>query len=172
MADTKKTGATSICFIFLLGEQDLRPGAQESPHLLFKEFSDLCGKFQGGCGSELFTFPSGKTSHRSRETAAEHSLPTGRFHTHRVAGLFICISGLLSHLDYFIAALLHHCFISTLFLKDKGLEIIAIMCVRAKLIQLCPTLCDPRTIAHQAPLSMGFSRQEYWSGLPYPPSGI
>ena len=27
----------------------------------------------------------------------------------------------------------------------------------------------PRTIAHQAPLSMGFSRQEYWSGLPRPP---
>ena len=27
------------------------------------------------------------------------------------------------------------------------------------------------TIAHQAPLSMGFSRQEYWSGLPCPPSG-
>ena len=27
------------------------------------------------------------------------------------------------------------------------------------------------TIAHQAPLSMGFSRQEYWSGLPCRPSG-
>ena len=27
----------------------------------------------------------------------------------------------------------------------------------------------PRTVAHQAPLSMGFSRQEYWSGLPYSP---
>ena len=26
-------------------------------------------------------------------------------------------------------------------------------------------------VAHQAPLSKGFSRQEYWSGLPYPPSG-
>ena len=29
----------------------------------------------------------------------------------------------------------------------------------------------PWTVAHQAPLSMGFSRQEYWSGLPCPPSG-
>ena len=28
-------------------------------------------------------------------------------------------------------------------------------------VQSCPTLCHPRTIAHQAPLSMGFSRQEY-----------
>ena len=27
------------------------------------------------------------------------------------------------------------------------------------------------TITHQAPLSMGFSRQEYWSGLPCPPPG-
>ena len=29
----------------------------------------------------------------------------------------------------------------------------------------------PRTVAHQAPLPMGFSRQEYWSGLPFPPPG-
>ena len=31
-----------------------------------------------------------------------------------------------------------------------------------------PTLVTPWTVAHQAPLSMGFSRQEYWSGLPFP----
>ena len=29
----------------------------------------------------------------------------------------------------------------------------------------------PWTIVHQAPLSMGFSRQEYWSGLPFPSPG-
>ena len=29
----------------------------------------------------------------------------------------------------------------------------------------------PWTVAHQAPLSMGLSRQEYWSGLPFPPPG-
>ena len=29
----------------------------------------------------------------------------------------------------------------------------------------------PWTVAHQALLSMGFSRQEYWSGLPFPPPG-
>ena len=38
-------------------------------------------------------------------------------------------------------------------------------------IQSCPTLWDPMTVAHQAPLSMGFSRQEYWSGLPFPSPG-
>ena len=27
------------------------------------------------------------------------------------------------------------------------------------------------TVTHQAPLSMGFPRQEYWSGLPFPPPG-
>ena len=29
----------------------------------------------------------------------------------------------------------------------------------------------PRTVAYQASLSMGFSRQEYWSGLPFPSPG-
>ena len=29
----------------------------------------------------------------------------------------------------------------------------------------------PWTVAHQAPLSMGFPRQEYWSGLPFPTPG-
>ena len=35
-------------------------------------------------------------------------------------------------------------------------------------VRLCAT---PWTVAHQAPLSMGFSRQEYWSGLPCPSPG-
>ena len=35
-------------------------------------------------------------------------------------------------------------------------------------IQLCAII---QTVAHQAPLSIGFSRQEYWSGLPCPPPG-
>ena len=34
-----------------------------------------------------------------------------------------------------------------------------------------PTLCDPCTVAHQVPLSMEFSKQEYWSGLPFPTEG-
>ena len=37
--------------------------------------------------------------------------------------------------------------------------------------QSCPTLVTLWTIAHQAPLSMEFSRQEYWSGLSCPPPG-
>ena len=38
----------------------------------------------------------------------------------------------------------------------------------AKSLQLCPTLCEAIDTAHQASLSMGFSRQGYWSGLPFP----
>ena len=37
--------------------------------------------------------------------------------------------------------------------------------------KLCPTLATPWTVAHQTPLSLGFSRQEYWSGLPFPSTG-
>ena len=37
--------------------------------------------------------------------------------------------------------------------------------------QPCPTLCDAVTVAHQAPLSRRFSRQGYWSGLPFPSPG-
>ena len=37
--------------------------------------------------------------------------------------------------------------------------------------QSCPALYNPWTIAWQAPLSMEFSRQEYWNRLPFPPPG-
>ena len=38
----------------------------------------------------------------------------------------------------------------------------------AKSLQSCLTLCEPIDGSHQAPLSLGFSRQEHWSGLPLP----
>ena len=38
----------------------------------------------------------------------------------------------------------------------------------AKSLQSCPTLCDPIDGSHQAPPFLGFSRQEHWSGLPFP----
>ena len=38
----------------------------------------------------------------------------------------------------------------------------------SEVAQLCPTLATPWTAAYQAPLSMGFSRQESWSGVPSP----
>ena len=40
--------------------------------------------------------------------------------------------------------------------------------VKGKLLSRVQLLATPWTVAHQAPLSMWFSRQEYWSGLPFP----
>ena len=43
--------------------------------------------------------------------------------------------------------------------------------MRVLVTPLCLTLVTPWTVARHAPLSMGFSRQEYWSGLPFPSPG-
>ena len=43
-----------------------------------------------------------------------------------------------------------------------------LLLIRFSRVQLCATLW---TAAHQAPLSTAFSRQEYWSGLPFSPPG-
>ena len=40
----------------------------------------------------------------------------------------------------------------------------------SEVAQSCPTLCNPWTVAYLAPLSTGFPRQEYRSGLPFPSS--
>ena len=45
------------------------------------------------------------------------------------------------------------------------------MAVGGLVAKSCPTLAITWTVACQAPLSMGFSRQEYWSGLPFPSPG-
>ena len=41
----------------------------------------------------------------------------------------------------------------------------------SEVAQSCRTLATPWTAAHLTSLSMGFSSQEYWNGLPFPPSG-
>ena len=43
--------------------------------------------------------------------------------------------------------------------------------VRAKLVQSYPTLCDPMDLSPPGSSVHGFSRHEYWSGLPCPPPG-
>ena len=40
-----------------------------------------------------------------------------------------------------------------------------------KLLSCVPLFVTPLTVAHQAPQSMGFSRQEYWSGVLFPSLG-
>ena len=49
--------------------------------------------------------------------------------------------------------------------QEEYIYIWLCVCV-CSVAQLCPTLWDP--MDYQAPLSMGFSRQEYWSGQPFP----
>ena len=46
--------------------------------------------------------------------------------------------------------------------------IVAAATAAAKSLQSCLTLCDPIDGSPQAPPSLGFSRQEHWSGLPFP----
>ena len=41
------------------------------------------------------------------------------------------------------------------------------MKVKVLVAPSCPALCHPWTVALQVPLSVKFSRQEYWSGLPF-----
>ena len=41
----------------------------------------------------------------------------------------------------------------------------------ACMLSCVPLFATPWTVARQAPMSMGFSRQEYWSGLPFPSPG-
>ena len=43
--------------------------------------------------------------------------------------------------------------------------------MKAKSLSCVQLFATPWTVAHQAPLSMGFSRQEYWSGLSFPSPG-
>ena len=43
--------------------------------------------------------------------------------------------------------------------------------VGTQLLSLIQLFATPPSVAHQAPLSMRFSRQEYWSGLPFLPPG-
>ena len=52
--------------------------------------------------------------------------------------------------------------------SSYSMEMCACMLCHFSRVWLCAT---PWTVAHQAPLSMGFSRQEYWSGLPCSPPG-
>ena len=57
--------------------------------------------------------------------------------------------------------------------RREGLQVLTstntnYLAAAAKSLQSCLTLCDPIDGSHQAPPSLGFSRQEHWSGLPFP----
>ena len=53
--------------------------------------------------------------------------------------------------------------------KGKGLSLSSLLLFRDTVGSISSV--TPQTVARQAPLSMGFPRQEYWSGLPFSPPG-
>ena len=55
--------------------------------------------------------------------------------------------------------------------KEHSLREIMKVKVKVKSLSRVRLFATPWTVARQAPLSMGFSRQEYWSGLPFPSPG-
>ena len=57
-------------------------------------------------------------------------------------------------------------------LRDVIMDMCDYVKVKALVAQSCLPLCDPMDSSlHQAPPSMGFSRQKHWSGLPFPSLG-
>ena len=59
-------------------------------------------------------------------------------------------------------------FLTPVFLILNRVCAAATAAAAAKSLQSCPTLCDPRDGTPPGPPSLGFSRQEHWSGLPFP----
>ena len=55
--------------------------------------------------------------------------------------------------------------------RNSNRDLYVYACVCVKLLSRVRLFATPWTVAHQAPLSMGFSRQEYWSRLPFPSPG-
>ena len=78
----------------------------------------------------------------SLKSSHPHLLPQSP----KICSLYLCL----------ICCLIYRVVV-TIFLNSRLLS-------RFSCVQLCAT---PQTAAHQAPLSLGFSRQEYWSGLPF-----
>ena len=68
------------------------------------------------------------------------------------------------------ASLIQHCRTSEN--PDPSPGMCVCVCVRACMLSYAQLFVTPWTVAHQASLSMEFSREEYWSGLPFPTPGI
>ena len=86
---------------------------------------------------------------------------------------FFMIAILIS-VRWYVMVVLMHIFLTINDVDYFFMCLLAIFAAAAKSLQSCSTLCDPidcpLCAAHQAPLSLGFSRQEHWSGLPFPSS--
>ena len=86
-----------------------------------------------------------------------------------------CISIVHNDVEYLVMRLL---FLINCMFKSSAHSNNTVVCflfaelkVKSEMAQSCPTLCDPVDCSPPAPPPMGFSRQEYWSGLPFPSPG-
>ena len=80
-----------------------------------------------------------------------------------------CRSGIILNFKFY-QGILSEAFVNTQNLEHRESPATA-AAAAAESLQSCLTLCDPRdgsAAAHQSPPSLGFSRQEHWSGLPFP----
>ena len=84
--------------------------------------------------------------------------------------VLICISFIMrkfEHLSIYSCSIYVSCLVNYLFISFA--HFLLGCCGGGRLdTKSCLTLCDPMTVSRQASLSMGFPRQEYWSGLPFP----
>ena len=67
--------------------------------------------------------------------------------------------------------MLGECVIHVVCVHVHGYAYVCVCVCVCLVAQSCQTLATPWIVAHQALLSMGFSRQEYWSGLSFPSLG-
>ena len=61
-----------------------------------------------------------------------------------------------------------HSRFTLLYSRNKHSIVKQLCCCCSKSLQSCPTLCDPMDGSPPGSPSLGFSRQEHWSGLPFP----
>ena len=84
----------------------------------------------------------------------------------------MCLDGFVTDMFYTLWSSLLHGQLQTVTLQASQLSLPPSLFLGGGLVtKSCPTLATPWTVAHQAPLPMGCSRQEYWSGLPFPSPG-
>ena len=78
-----------------------------------------------------------------------------------------------THICDYLKSLNFKCILTSLYWHSPPLMItdFDIMCRHTQLLQSCLTICDPMDCSPPGSLSMGFFREEYWSGLPWPPPG-
>ena len=105
-------------------------------------------------------------------------------YTHPGSMQVVFSNSLNGHVLSFLASLLGMCDLNSL-TRDRTLapcigksnlnhwtaRKVPYCCCSCSVAQSCLTLCNPVDCSRQAQLSMGFPRQEYWSGLPFPPAG-